>query len=100
MDDIDIARRAISDTIEALKQVVAKMKPMSDKKFGDFTIREIATECSRRKHTSVMTYGHPACWLTEKELCPFWGTFVCRDLKPHEWLSKLEEDETRKDHGD
>ena len=42
MDDIDIARRAISDTIEALKQVVAKMKPMSDKKFGDFTIREIS----------------------------------------------------------
>lgn len=97
MDDIDLALKAASEAFEALERAIAKMKLLSDKKFGDFTIREIATECSRRKHTSVMTYGHPACWLTEKELCPFWGTFVCRDLKPHEWLSKLEEDEAKKE---
>lgn len=72
---------------------------MSHKKLGDYTLKEVSTECSLRQRDMILTRGQTPCSLAGGYVCPFADTFICNKLepKPYEWLPKILEDEVIKE---
>ena len=75
---------------------------MSDKKLGDYTLKEVSTECALRIRDGILKGGSEPCQLRGEHVCPFANTFVCQKLEPqpYRWLSEILEDEVRKERSD